>query len=271
MNQSKMIDKKKSESKRLDLSDDLLWGIHPVLAAVEESPERILEILLIQERKGRKLEEIIQLARKHKIKVSLHSSFKLNGENAADVRHQGILARVAAVPLLSLKQMVDKFQQQVQAGEKPRLVVCDSLQDPHNLGAILRSACASGASGVIITRERSAPLGGTAAKASAGALSLIDICQVSNLSNALQELKKVGAWIFGAVKESAAQSIYTTDFKTPACIVIGSEGTGIRPLVRSQCDFLVSIPMVGKLDSLNSSVAAAVILFEALRQNSPAL
>ncbi len=146
------------------------------------------------------------------------------------------------------------------------LMICDSLQDPHNLGAIIRSALASGAAGVIVTRERSAPLGGTAAKASAGAMSHIAICQVTNLVAALKDLKNAGFWIFGAVKESEAQSLYATDLTVPSCLVVGSEGKGIRPLVKRECDVLISIPMAGTLDSLNSSVAAAVILFEARRQ-----
>ena len=123
-----------------------------------------------------------------------------------------------------------------------------------------------GVSGVVLTRERSAPLGGTAAKSSAGAISHIDICQVTNLAESLKQLKEAGAWIFGAVKDATAQSIFTTDFALPACLVVGGEGQGIRPLVRKQCDVLVSIPMVGTLDSLNSSVAAGIIMFEMLRQ-----
>ena len=106
------------------------------------------------------------------------------------------------------------------------------------------------------------------AKASAGAVSHIDICQVTNLVAALKKIKEAGAWVFGAVKDKEAQSLYTSDFNLPACIVIGSEGQGIRPLVRKECDILLSIPMAGNLDSLNSSVAAAVILFEAMRQTS---
>ena len=121
---------------------------------------------------------------------------------------------------------------------------------------------------MILTRERSAPLSGTAVKASAGAVSHIDICQVTNLVAALKKIKEAGAWVFGAVKDGAAQSLYATDFRLPACVVVGSEGTGIRPLVRRECDILISIPMAGSLDSLNSSVAAAVILFEAMRQNA---
>ena len=254
-------------AKHIPINEDFLWGLHPVLAVLEESPDRVHEILLLQGRKGNKLEELIRKARENHIKVTFHSAFKISGKVDGELRHQGVFARVTAVPLLSLSQLVERFRERIEKGEKPRIIVCDSLQDPHNLGAIIRSAVASGACGVLTTRERSVPLGGTVAKASVGAVSSIDICQVTNLVNALKELKKAGAWVFGAVKESKAQSLYATDLRLPACIVVGSEGQGIRNLVQSECDFLVSIPMIGKLDSLNSSVAAAVILFEALRQN----
>ena len=256
--------------KRIPLSDDLLWGIHPIYEALKETPERLTEILLVKDRKGKKLEEIAELARRHKVKVSLLSGFRLTGDGAEEVRHQGILARTTAVTTLPFAALVEKFAALVAQGERPRIVACDSLQDPHNVGAIIRSALAAGAMGVILTRERSAPLSGTVEKSSAGAVSHIDICQVTNLVTALQGLKKAGAWVFGAVKEGSAQSLYATDLRVPACVVVGSEGQGIRPLVRRECDIVLSIPMVGRLDSLNSSVAAAVILFEAVRQNSVA-
>lgn len=253
--------------KRIRISDDLLWGTHPVVEALSTEPERVTEVLLVKERRGKKQEEIVELARAAGVKVSFVEGLKLTGEGASQVRHQGVVARTSASALLDFDEMVDRFRAKVAAGEKPRLIVCDSLQDPHNLGAIIRSALASGASGVVLTRERSAPLGGTAAKSSAGAMSHIDICQVTNLASSLQKLKKAGGWIFGAVKDDSASSIYEVDLRVPACIVVGSEGKGIRPLVRKECDMLISIPMSGELDSLNSSVAAAVILFEAMRQN----
>lgn len=253
--------------KRIRISDDLLWGTHPVVEALQQEPDRVAEVILVKERHGKKQEEIVELARKAGVKLTFVPALRLTGEGASQVRHQGVVARTSASALLDFDQLVDKFSTQVAAGERPRLIVCDSLQDPHNLGAIIRSALASGASGVVLTRERSAPLGGAAAKTSAGAMSHIDISQVTNLATALQKLKKAGAWIFGAVKDEEAQSLYQTDLNVPACIVVGSEGKGIRPLVRKECDFLVAIPMVGTLDSLNSSVAAAVILFEALRQS----
>lgn len=252
--------------RRIKLTDDLLWGIHPVTAALEEEASRITEIILQKDKKGGKWEKLIELGRARGVKLSFVSSLRLTGPESAQVRHQGIVARTSSTVLMPFAELVEKFAARVRKGEHPRLVVCDSLQDPHNLGAVIRSAHASGCSGVVLTRERSAPLGGTAAKASAGAISHIDISQVTNLAESLKQLKEAGAWVFGAVKDSSAQSVFTTDFALPACIVVGGEGQGIRPLVRKQCDILVSIPMVGTLDSLNSSVAAAVIMFEILRQ-----
>ncbi len=253
--------------KRIRLSEDLLWGIHPVLESLEKEPDRFTEIVLQKDKKGGKIEEIIETARRHDIKLTFTEAFRLTGEGSAQVRHQGVVARISGTPLVDFAMLLAKMQGKIAGGERVRLMICDSLQDPHNLGAIIRSALAAGAAGVIVTRERSAPLGGTAAKASAGAMAHLDICQVTNLVAALKDLKKAGFWIFGAVKEREAQSLYATDLTVPACLVVGSEGKGIRPLVRRECDVLISIPMSGTLDSLNSSVAAAVILFEAMRQS----
>ncbi len=260
---------KRPAEKRFKASEDLLWGIHPVYEALAEEPDRVSEVIVQKDRRSSKIEEIIELARTAGVKISFLPGFKLTGPEAAQARHQGVLARTTQVSLMPFDEMVEKFAAKVEKGEKPRLIVCDSLQDPHNIGAIIRSALASGADGVLLTRERSAPLGGTAAKSAAGAMSHIDIAQVSNLSESLKKLKKAGAWVYGAVKDRDAVSVYETDFSSPACIVVGSEGKGIRPLIKKECDVIISIPMSGRLDSLNSSVAAAVILFEVMRQNLP--
>ncbi len=258
---------KTNGDRRIKLSEDLLWGIHPVFEALQQEAGKVAEIILQRDKRGSKWEEIIERARDCKIKLTFVQGIKIIGEGGQQVRHQGIVAKMSQASLIPFAQLVESFKDKVDNGEIPQLIVCDTLQDPHNLGAIIRSAHASGMIAVLITREKSAPLSGTAAKSSAGAISHIDISQVTNLANALQELKKAGAWIFGAVKDIDAQSLYATDFCVPACIVVGSEGKGIRPLVKKQCDLLVSIPMIGKLDSLNSSVAAGVIMFEAMRQN----
>ncbi|HIP82459.1 MAG TPA: 23S rRNA (guanosine(2251)-2'-O)-methyltransferase RlmB [Desulfocapsa sulfexigens] len=252
--------------RKIRLSEDLLWGIHPIYEALEQEPQRISEVFIVKDRRGGKREEIIEKARAAGIKMNFVSSLRLTGEDAYQVRHQGVVAKMSQTSLMPFDDLLDKFDRLVKTGKNPGLIVLDTLQDPHNIGAIIRSAHASGMDGVLVTRERSAPIGGTAAKSAAGAMSHIDICQVTNLAQSLQALKEVGAWIFGAIKDADAKSLYETDLVLPACIVVGSEGSGIRPLVRKQCDVLLSIPMEGKLDSLNSSVAAGVIMFEILRQ-----
>ncbi|CAG37588.1 23S rRNA (guanosine(2251)-2'-O)-methyltransferase RlmB [Desulfotalea psychrophila] len=267
-NKSAGQDKKAAtQDRRIRFSEDLIWGIHPIVEALKYEPNRISEIIAQKDRRGAKFDEIVELARAAKVKVTFIDSISLQGDGAASARHQGVIAKVTQADLMDFADFLQKFKDAVDRGEKPRIIVCDSLQDPHNLGAIVRSALASGAIGVLLTRERSAPLGGTAAKSSAGAISHMDICQVTNLVKSLAELKKVGAWVFGAIKDADAVSLFDADLNVPACIVVGSEGTGIRPLVRRECDIQLSIPMVGELDSLNSSVAAAVILFEAMRQS----
>ena len=252
--------------RRVRIGDDLLWGIHPVTAALENEADRICEIILQKDRRGGKWDRIVELARGRQIKISFVETIRMTGPESAQVRHQGIVARMSAIAFLPFADMLERYASSVAKGEKPRLIACDSLQDPHNLGAVIRSAHAAGFAGVVVTRERSAPIGGTAAKASAGAVSMIDISQVTNLAESLKQLKEVGSWVFGAIKDASARSIYATDFSVPSCLVIGGEGEGIRPLVRRQCDVLISIPMLGDLDSLNSSVAAGVIMFEMLRQ-----
>ncbi len=256
----------RGNERTIKFSEDLSWGVHPVVEMLKNESSRVSEILIQKDKRGTKFDEIFDLAKQNRVKVTLVDSIRLTGEGSFNVRHQGVIAKVSQADLMDFKDFLDKFAIAVKNGEKPRVVVCDSLQDPHNVGAVVRSALASGAVGVLLTRERSAPLGGTAYKSSAGAMSHIDICQVTNLATALAELKKAGAWVFGAIKDAEAVSLYKTDLNLPCCIVVGSEGKGIRPLVRRECDVLVSIPMVDKLDSLNASVAAAVILFEAMRQ-----
>jgi 23S rRNA (guanosine2251-2'-O)-methyltransferase len=265
-NHPKREQHKTGNERKIRLSEDLLWGIHPVFEALDQEADRITEIVLVKDRKGGKREEIIEKAKAAGIKLNFVAALRLVGENASQVRHQGVVAKMSQTSLLPFDDLLEKFEAAVQRGENPRIIVLDTLQDPHNVGAIIRSAHASGADGVLVTRERSAPIGGTAAKSAAGAMSHIDICQVTNLAQALQSLKKVGAWVFGAIKDAEAQSLYQSDLVLPACVVVGSEGSGIRPLVRKQCDILLSIPMEGQLDSLNSSVAAGVIMFEMLRQ-----
>jgi len=186
---------------------------------------------------------------------------KLDGMSRTHA-HQGVIA-VAAVR--EYADVGDILQAARDKGEPPLIVVCDELSDPHNLGAVIRTAECAGAHGVIIPKRRSAGLTAVVAKTSAGAVSHVPVARVPNLTALLQELKEEGVWIFGAEADGDTP-LYQADLKGPAAIVIGSEGAGMGRLVARQCDFKVSIPMRGRLNSLNASAAAAILLYEAVRQ-----
>ncbi len=176
--------------------------------------------------------------------------------------HQGIVAMAAAHDYSTLDDMLALAARR---GEPPLLVLCDELSDPHNLGAVIRSAECAGAHGVIIPKRRSVALTAVVAKAAAGALEYMPVARVTNLSAAIGELQKRGLWVFGTAADGAAP-LYETDLRGPAAIVIGAEGNGMSRLVAERCDFKVSIPLRGRISSLNASAAAAVLLYEAVRQ-----
>ena len=178
--------------------------------------------------------------------------------------HQGVIALCAVKEYCTVADILAIAQAR---GEPPFVIVCDEISDPHNLGAIIRSAECAGAHGVIIPKRRSAGLTAVVDKASAGAVEHVAIARVPNLSAAIGELKKSGLWVYGAAAEGASP-MWQTDLTGPVCLVIGSEGDGIGRLVRENCDFLVSIPLKGQISSLNASAAAAVLMYEVLRQRS---
>lgn len=246
-------------------SGSFLWGINSVREALEKKPGTVHEVLVQRGKAGPKYQEIIDLARSGNIRLRFVESNRLG--IPPHCKHQGVAARQEATAFLTLDEFLGD-PENTNSHSPQRLLVLDSIQDPHNLGAVFRSALAAGFSSVILTRERSAPLSGTVAKTSAGAVSQLRICQVVNLSETLKILRRKGFWIYGAVAESGAASVYDTDFTPPLCLVVGSEAKGIRPLVRKQCDHLVTIPIQGDFDSLNVSVAAAVIMFEIVRRQS---
>ena len=159
----------------------------------------------------------------------------------------------------------DILEEAASRGEAPLIVICDELSDPHNLGAILRSAECAGAHGVIIPKRRSVGLTATVAKASAGAVEYMKVARVTNINTAIAELKSKGVWVFGTAAEGSIP-MYKADLTVPAAIVIGNEGEGLSQLVRKNCDVMVSIPMKGKISSLNASAAASILLYEAVRQ-----
>ena len=178
--------------------------------------------------------------------------------------HQGVIAMAAAHAYSTIDEML---QRAAERGEPPLLILCDELSDPHNLGAILRTGECAGAHGVVIPKRRSVGLTAVVAKASAGAVEYLPVARVANLAAAIQELKARGLWIFGTAANGTTP-LYEADLRGPAAIVIGSEGEGMGRLVAEQCDFKVSIPMKGEISSLNASAAAAVLLYEAVRQRS---
>jgi len=176
--------------------------------------------------------------------------------------HQGIIALAAAREYFSID---DLLEEAASRGETPLLVICDELSDPHNLGAIIRSAECAGAHGIIIPKRRSVGLTAVVAKASAGAVEYMKVAKVTNITAAIQELKEKGVWVFGTAAEGSIP-MYQADLTVPAAIVIGSEGEGMSRLVEKNCDVTVHIPMKGRINSLNASAAASILLYEAVRQ-----
>ena len=176
--------------------------------------------------------------------------------------HQGVIAQAAAHVYYTID---DILEEAASRGEAPLIVICDELSDPHNLGAILRSAECAGAHGVIIPKRRSVGLTATVAKASAGAVEYMKVARVANINNTIRELKEKGVWVYGTAAEGS-EPMYRANLTGPTAIVIGNEGDGMSQLVRKNCDMLVRIPMKGRISSLNASAAASILLYEAVRQ-----
>ncbi len=237
----------------------LIYGINPVLEALRAG--RVTS-LRISSNAGPRVRELRQMAVGLGLRVSDAAPADLDSATRGAV-HQGVTAEVETGDACTPADLVSR------ARTKPLIVVLDGIEDPQNLGAILRTADASGVDGVIRQTRRAASVGGAAAKASAGAAAWVSIADVVNISRALEELKQLGVWTVG-LDAGAAASYDAIDFTLPTAVVLGAEGQGLRRLVREHCDTLVSIPMLGHVASLNVSVAAAVVLFEAVRQRRSA-
>lgn len=240
---------------------DLIWGIHPVLELLGKRPESIRRIDIQKPATHEKLQKIATLARQHNIKIRQLPHIRIAGMPKAN--HQGVVAHVSAAETIDLEEVLALAQGQ----SAPFIIALDCIQDPHNLGAIIRTASAAGALAIIVPKDRSAPLTGTTAKVAVGALELIKICQVTNLARTLKKMKEAGFWIYGA-DAGATEILYDTDFSGPCCLVIGGEAKGMRQLIRKECDTLIGIPMNSTLDSLNASVAAGIFLFEIVRRKN---
>jgi 23S rRNA (guanosine2251-2'-O)-methyltransferase len=238
----------------------IIYGLNPVLEALKSGRVRRLKV---GARADRRVEEAIALARKRGVAVERLEPAALE-RIARGAAHQGIAAEVEAPPDYAIADLVVAA-----APAAPLIVVLDGIEDPHNVGAILRSVDAAGAHGVVRQERHAAALDGVVAKASAGALASVRIATVVNIARAVEELTAAGIWTIGLAAD-AADRYDAIDLTLPTAIVLGAEGSGLRRLVRDRCDRLASIPMGGSVDSLNVSVAAGVMLFEAVRQRRAA-
>lgn len=241
-----------------------IYGRKPVLEALKSDAE--LEVVYVSYgQHGEIFNQIFSAAKKRGIKISQLSTSKFEslseGNNA-----QGVIALKVTQKYFDLGELIDEAKN----SSLPLLLLLDSIQDPHNLGAILRTAECAGVDGVIVTTNQSAPITDTVEKISAGAVSHLKICKVNNLVQTIQQLKKGGFWIMGSHLTDESKNFSELDYKMPLALVVGNEEKGIRKLVAENCDFLIKIPMKGKIDSLNVSVATGVLLFEINRQrNTP--
>ena len=242
---------------------DRLTGIHAVREALEAG-RAFDRIVIARGRQDTRVEEIVQLARGRNIPVRFEDRGQL--DRLADSKdHQGVVALAAAREPATLEDILTAANAGAGRGEKGLIVLLDGVEDPHNLGAIIRTALAAGAHGVVIPERRAAGLTDTVARASAGALSHLPIAKVTNLVRTMEELKDAGYWLVG-LDERADKSYTRADYTSPVGIVLGGEGKGLHELTRKRCDFVVSLPTTGPVKSLNVSVAAGVVLFEAVRQ-----
>ncbi|MCC7418557.1 MAG: 23S rRNA (guanosine(2251)-2'-O)-methyltransferase RlmB [Acidobacteria bacterium] len=234
----------------------LIYGVNPVLEALRAG--RVTAVR-VAGRSGGRIEEIVAAAARAGLAIRRVPAEELD-RAARGGAHQGVVAELREVAGASIEELAGS------AGA-PLIVVLDGIEDPHNVGAILRTADAAGAAGVVRQSRRAAPLGGAAAKASAGAVAHVRIVEVVNIARAVEELKQAGVWTVGLAGD-APHAYDEVDYTLPTALVVGAEGTGLRRLVRERCDWVVSIPMRGHVHSLNVSVAAGIALFEAVRQRA---
>lgn len=245
------------------LPDDILIGRNAVTEALKNTM-RVNRLLIAEGAQTKNgdgsIPEIIALAKEKKVKFETVTRETIEGI-ACGHRHQGVLAYVAPVEYADLDKVIDEAA----AKENPLLILLDGIEDPHNLGAILRTADAVGADGVLLPRHHSVPLNATVAKTSAGAIEYVPVARIGNIAQTLKELKDKGFWVYGADMDGDCD-YDKANFTGPVVLIIGSEGHGIARLTRENCDTIVSLPMVGRINSLNASVAGAILMYEVSRQ-----
>lgn len=240
------------------MKTEILYGFHPVMEAFKAGKRNFFEVYIGQEKKTRRAREVIDLCRKKNVLLKYIKTDQLKSLTGVP-EHQGIGARVSHLPLFSLKELLENKI------KIPFLVMLDHVVDPHNLGAIIRTALGADVDGIVISRDRSASPNASVSKVSAGALEHLPVARVINMANAIKLLKKMNIWVAG-LDRSGENILYTKDMTGPLALVIGGEEKGLRPLIKENCDFLVSIPQKGPVESLNASVAAALAMYEVFRQ-----
>ena len=244
------------------MSVQTIYGVHAVRAALARHPERVRVLRIAESRDDVRVKEIGELARRHGVVLERIDSNQLK-RKFGDIVHQGVIAEIEPLPPWT----EDDLLEAVGKASNPLLLALDGVQDPHNLGACLRTADACGALAVIVPRDRAAQLNPTARKVAAGAAETTPVVAVTNLARMLKLLKEANVWSVGA-DAGAGQRAHEVDLKGGIVLVLGAEGAGLRQLTRQTCDFLVSLPQLGAVESLNVSVAAGMLLYEALRQRS---
>jgi 23S rRNA (guanosine2251-2'-O)-methyltransferase len=241
---------------------DLIIGKNPVLEALKSGRE-INKIWIAEGSQRGQMQSIIQLAKQAGVLIQYVPKKKM--DQMAEGNHQGVVAQVAAYRYYEVD---DLFKKAEQSGEPPFLIILDEIEDPHNLGSIMRTADAVGAHGIIIPKRRAVGLTATVAKASTGAIEYIPVARVTNLARTVDELKERGVWIVGT-DAKGEQDYRSLDGTMPLALVIGSEGKGMSRLIREKCDFLIRLPMKGRVTSLNASVAASLLMYEVYRKRNP--
>ena len=244
------------------MSNELIFGFHSVEAILAKEPERFLEIYALKGREDKRLNPVIDQARKFGISVQFMQRKALDNK-ANGEQPQGIIANVKAARMYNEKDLDEIIARE----ETPFLLVLDGITDPHNLGACLRSADAAGVHAIIVPKDKSAKLNGTARKVACGAAETVPLVQVTNLARTLREIKDAGVWVVGTAGETDTE-LFDANLTGPMAVVMGAEGDGMRRLTREHCDLLVKIPMAGSVSSLNVSVATGICLFEVLRQRN---
>jgi 23S rRNA (guanosine2251-2'-O)-methyltransferase len=238
-----------------------VFGRHPVLELLRADSRRVDEVAVIAEGRGPALQELMVLARRRGVKVSFRTREQLTAM-AGTPHHQGVIARVAGAGYASLEEILAR---PAALGQTAFFLALDQVQDPRNLGAILRSAEATGVHGVVLPKHHAAGLTAAAAKSAMGAVEMVPVAREANLVRCLEVMKNDGIWVMGAVPRGG-QAPWDVDLTGAVCLVLGGEGEGLRPLVARTCDLLLTLPMSGRLESVNVSAAAAVLCFEVVRQ-----